>query len=301
MEIDNNGVQRAIMRAAAVSIAGNIILTLIKGLAGWITGSAALIGDAVHSAADISSGVVVAFGVRISARKADRNYPYGYDRFECVAALMLAFGLFTTGILIGWGAIQELKSVRSAEIPGILAITAALVSIVVKESLFRYTWFCAQKYGSSALKADAWHHRSDVLCSIGVFVGVIGARWGWPALDSIAGLLICGLIVRAACRIFKDAIRRMMDHSCSIETEQALRLCAQEQPGVRSVEAVRTREFGSRIYAEMEIYVDADDSLSASDRISQRVHDTVEARFPQVKHISVCAKPAPEEKHTELC
>ena len=300
MENDNNIALRAVTRAAALSIAGNIMLAAMKATAGWATGSAALISDAAHSAADISSGVIVAVGAKVSARKADSNYPYGYERFECIAAMILAFALLLTGTLIGWNAIQDLYNGSSGEAPGVLALAAVSASIVVKECLFRYVWFFAQKYESDSLKAEAWHHRSDIFCSLGVFAGVAGARMGWYWMDSVAGLLICGLIVGAACRIFADAIRKMMDHSCSAETEEALRRCAKEQMGVLFVKRLRTREFGSRIYVEMEICVDAGLRLIESEQISKEVHDAVEAQFPQVKHVIVCAKPKTENHLLEL-
>lgn len=296
MRMENNrSLEASVMRVSTISIAGNTALAALKALAGLAAGSGALVSDAIHSVADLSSSVIVIFGVRLSSRESDREHPYGYERFECVAAIVLSVALLITGLFIGLNAIDNLRSGSTVEIPGRLALAVAAVSIAVKEFLFRYTWFYARKHGSDALRADAWHHRTDALCSIGVFIGVAGARMGVPLLDSIASLLICGFIAKTAYGIFRDAIEKMVDHACGEEMEEALRRCVQENPDVLAVERLYTREFGSRIYADVEICVDGNLSLAEGYRISRRIHDAVEDRFPQVKHIAISAKP--EKNH----
>ena len=301
MKNENNGALAEVMRVPAIGVAGNILLALIKALAGFAAGSGALLSDAVHSAADLSSNAIAIFGVRISARESDREHPYGYERFECVAAIVLSVVLLITGLFIGLDAIKELKNGAEAEIPGRLALVVAVISIVVKEGLFRYTWFYAQKHGSEALRADAWHHRTDALCSVGVLIGVAGASMGVSVLDNVASLMICGFIAHAAYEIFRDASLKLVDRACGVETEDALRRCAQEQPGVLAVDLLHTREFGSRIYADMEIRVEGDLSLTEGYHISRQVHDAIEAQFPKVKHIAICAKPDETPKNSAGC
>ncbi len=294
--VNSRSLQAAVMRISAVSISGNILLALIKAAAGLAAGSGALLSDAVHSAADLFSSVIVIAGVRMSAKAPDREHPYGHERFECVAAIVLAVVLLVTGVFIGVEAVGKLRSGGAADAPGMLAIVVAALSIVIKEALFRYTWFHAQRHDSSSLRADAWHHRSDALGTMGVLVGVAGARMGFPMLDSVASLMICGFIIRAAYRIFCDAIRKMVDHACCAELETALMRCVQRQPDVLTVEQLLTREFGSRIYADVEIQVDGRLSLAEGCGIAQRVHDAVETQFPQIKHITISAKPCEAQR-----
>ena len=294
--VNSRSLQAAVMRISAVSISGNILLALIKAAAGLAAGSGALLSDAVHSAADLFSSVIVIAGVRMSAKAPDREHPYGHERFECVAAIVLAVVLLVTGVFIGVEAVGKLRSGGAADAPGMLAIVVAALSNVNKEALFRYTWFHAQRHDSSSLRADAWHHRSDALGTMGVLVGVAGARMGFPMLDSVASLMICGFIIRAAYRIFCDAIRKMVDHACCAELETALMRCVQRQPDVLTVEQLLTREFGSRIYADVEIQVDGRLSLAEGCGIAQRVHDAVETQFPQIKHITISAKPCEAQR-----
>ena len=288
-----------IMRATTVGLACNVGLAILKAIAGLVSGSSALLCDAVHSSADLFSSLIVIFGIRISTRAPDREHPYGHERFECIAAIILAFSLLITGLFIGLNAIKELKGHNTFESPSAFALIAAAISIITKESLFRYTWFCAQRNDSDSLHADAWHHRSDALCSLGVFIGVAGAKMGLKILDSIAGLIICFFIAIAAFDIFRDAAQKMVDHACSHETEEALRRCIQLEPGVLSIESLRTRQFGSYFCAEAEIQISRHLSLADGCTIAQRVSHMAKARFPNLKCIIVCPKPdaASETQH----
>ena len=140
--------------------------------------------------------------------------------------------------------------------------------------------------------AEAWHHRSDALSSIGALAGILGARAGFPVLDPLASVVICVFIAKAAFDIFRDAVNKMVDHSCDEETETAIRLCAVEQPEVARIDLLRTREFGNRIYIEMEIAVDGELPLREAHAVAERVHDEIEQRFPKVKHIMIHVNPA---------
>ena len=199
--------------------------------------------------------------------------------------------LLITGLFIGMNALDHLCRKDSFTMPEPLALAVAAASIAVKEILFRYTWFQAERCDSTSLRADAWHHRSDALCSLGVFAGISGARMGFPKLDSIASLLICVLIAGAACKIFRDAVRKMVDHACSPETEEELRRFVAGLPEILQIESLRTREFGCRIYADMEICIGSQLSFADSWLVIQQTHDAVEKHFPQIKHITISAKP----------
>ena len=288
--------QAAATKVSVISMATNVILTVAKFAAGVIAHSGAMISDAVHSASDIFSGLIVLIGVRISSKAPDDKHPYGHERFECVAALLLSGILALVGGTIGVNAVKDIIGGRVQEAPGILALVAAVVSIVTKETLFWYTRGYAKKYRSTALHAEAWHQRSDALSSIGALIGIAGARMGVPVMEPVASLIIALFILRVAVRIFRDAIDQMVDHSASEETEAAFRETAMEQPGVQGVELLRTRMFGNRVYVDLEIAADPGLSLAAAHEIAERVHDAIEQTYPEVKHIMVHVNPAKEKK-----
>ncbi len=288
--------QAAATKVSVISMVTNVILTLLKLAAGLIAHSGAMISDAVHSASDIFSGLIVLIGVRISSRAPDEKHPYGHERFECVAALLLSGILAVVGGTIGVNAVKDIIGGGTREAPGVLALIAAVVSIVTKESLFWYTRGYAKKYRSTALHAEAWHQRSDALSSIGALIGIAGARMGVPVMEPIASLIIALFILRVAVRIFREAIDQMVDHSASVETESAFRTTALAQPGVMGVELLRTRMFGNRVYVDLEIAADPDLTLAAAHEIAERVHDAIEQTYPDVKHIMVHVNPAKEQK-----
>lgn len=285
--------EKVATRVSFVSIIGNLVLSLIKALAGIFAHSGAMVSDAVHSASDVFSSIIVIIGVKISAKESDEQHPYGHERFECVAAIVLAVILFMTGLFIGMDASKTILAgnYQNLMIPGRLALFAAILSIVSKEAMFWYTIHYANHYDSGALRADAWHHRSDAFSSIGALIGIFGARMGIPVLDPIASLVICVFIVKAAYDIFKDAIDKMVDASCDEETESAIRSCAFDQDGVENVDLVQTRVFGNKIYVDMEISADGDKTLYEGHEIADRVHDAIEQHFPKVKHIMVHVNP----------
>ncbi len=285
--------EKTAMHISLVSICANVSLSLFKLLAGLIAHSGAMVSDAIHSASDVISTIIVMVGVKMSGKDSDKEHPYGHERMECVAAIVLATVLAMTGLFIGWSAITDIIGGRedTLVIPGVLALVAAVVSIVVKECMFWYTRAGARKIDSGALLADAWHHRSDALSSIGALIGILGARMGLPVLDPVASLLICIFIEKAAYDIFTDAIDKMVDKACDDETEQDMRCCALEQEGVRGVDLLRTRTFGNKIYVDIEISVDGDKTLRKAHEIAENVHDHVEQNFPKVKHIMVHVNP----------
>ncbi len=187
-------------RVSIVGMAGNVALTLFKLFAGIISHSGAMISDAVHSASDVFSGIIVIVGVRLSARESDSDHPYGHERFECVAEIILAVVLFLAGGAIG---IEALKSIFTGAYTELsfrnpLALIAAITSIVVKETMFWYTKINAKRIDSPSLSAEAWHHRSDALSSVGALIGIGGAALGFPILEPIASIVICLFIFKVA-------------------------------------------------------------------------------------------------------
>lgn len=286
--------EKEAMTVSSVSIGVNVLLSLFKLLAGVIAHSGAMISDAIHSASDVFSTIVVMVGIHLAGRKSDKEHPYGHERMECVAAIVLATVLAVTGIGIGWSAIQSIakESTGVVVVPGVLALVAAVVSILTKEGMYWYTRFHAKKIDSSALMADAWHHRSDALSSVGSFVGIFGARMGFPMLDPLASVVICLFVVKAAVDIFRDAISKMTDKSCDQETVNEMHDCIMNIQGVEGIDLLKTRSFGSKYYVDIEIKADGDKKLWEAHAIAENVHHAIEQQFPLVKHCMVHVNPA---------
>ena len=289
--------QKTANTVSIVTIIGNVILSIFKFLAGFIAHSHAMISDAIHSASDVFSTIVVIIGIKLASKEPDKEHPYGHERMECVTAIILAIILFITGLKIGVDALENIfqESQRELTVPGVLALIAAIVSIVSKEAMFWYTRYYAKRIDSDALMADAWHHRSDAFSSIGALIGIAGARLGFPIMDSLASLIIFLFIAKAALDVFKDAIDKMIDHSCDEKTEGQIRECVMKNENVIGIELLKTRIFGNKIYVDVEIQVDAIYTLEEAHLIAKDVHNNIEETFPKVKHIMVYLTPATHE------
>lgn len=288
----NENMEKIAMKVSIISIIANVVLAAFKLVAGVFAHSGAMISDAIHSASDVFSTFVVMIGIKIASKEPDEEHPYGHERMECVAAIILATILCITGLGIGKNALEHITGNSSeVSVPGVLALIAAIVSIIVKEAMFWYTRHYAKKIDSGALMADAWHHRSDALSSIGAFIGIIFARMGYVMMDSIACLVICVFIVKAAYDIFKDAIDKMVDKSCSLEVEAEIRTIVMSVDGVKGIDSLSTRLFGNKMYVDLEIRADGEKTLNETHEIAEAVHDSIEAQFEKVKHIMVHVNP----------
>lgn len=286
--------QRVANKVSFVTIIGNLLLSVMKLIVGFVAHSNAMISDAIHSASDVFSTFVVIIGIKLASKKADKEHPYGHERLECVAAIVLSMVLFITGLGIGATALKNITSgdYNNIAVPGILALIAAIISIISKEAMYWYTRYNAKKIDSSALMADAWHHRSDAFSSIGALIGIAGARMGFPVMDSIASLIIFVFIIKAAYDIFKDAIDKMVDHACDDDTVNQIRECVMKHEDVLGIDMLQTRIFGNKIYVDLEIATDGSYTLSKAHTIAESVHDDIEKSFPKVKHIMVHVNPA---------
>lgn len=280
-------------RVSAVSIAVNLILSAFKLAAGILASSGAMISDAVHSASDVFSTVIVIVGVAMSRKKSDEDHQYGHERMECIASLLLAVVLALTGAGIGINGVKKIAggSYETLAVPGMLALVAAVASIAVKEWMYWYTRAAAKKINSGALMADAWHHRSDALSSVGAFIGIFGARAGYPVSDAAASVVICLFIEKAAFDICKDAMDKMVDKSCPDELVERMKDVVRSQQGVIEIDDIKTRLFGDKIYVDVEFSADGGKSLEESHDIAERVHAAIEKEFPAVKHCMVHVNP----------
>ena len=291
--------QRIFKKLSRVGIFGNVLLAGFKLFAGIFGKSGAMVSDAVHSLSDVFATLIAYIGVRLSKRQEDAEHPYGHERFECVASLLLGLILAGTGVGIGYTGMRKLLFQEALEVPTLLPLIAAVVSIVVKEGMYWYTMYYAKKLDSPAFKADAWHHRSDAISSVGSFVGIGLAKLGLPFMDPVASLLICLLILKVAYDIIRDAIAKMLDTSCDGDTEKSLRSFVEAQEGVSRVDLLHTRQFGNKIYVDLEIAVRGDIPLREAHAIAERVHGAMEQAFPKVKHVMIHVNPAEENEDRE--
>lgn len=281
------------MHTSRVSIYVNVLLALGKFIAGFLAHSSAMISDAIHSASDVFSTFIVMFGITISNKQSDEDHQYGHERFESAAAIVLSVILAVTGLEIGISGISVIfgGDYDSLSIPGLAALIAAVISIIVKEAMYWYTRSAAKKIRSDVLMADAWHHRSDSLSSIGAFIGILGSRMGYPVLDSIASVFICICILKVAVDIFREAMNKMVDKACPDDVVEDIKKVILSVDGVKGVDLLRTRLFGSKIYVDVEISADGDKSLRETHLIAENVHDKIESNFADVKHCMVHVNP----------
>ena len=285
--------QTIVNRVTSIGIIGNIILSLFKFMAGILGHSSAMISDAIHSLSDILATFIAWLGIRLSMQAPDREHPYGHERLECVASLLLGAILFGTGLMIGLTGLRTILAGHYDELqsPGSVALIAAIVSIATKEGMFWYTRYYAKVLNSAAFMADAWHHRSDALSSIGSLIGIGGAMLGFPILDPVASVAIALCIIKVAYDILNDAVSKLLDTACSSEYEKKLADFIAAQDGVDRLDVLHTRMFGNKIYIDAEISVDGDKSLTAAHEVAENVHNQVEQHFDNIKHIMIHVNP----------
>lgn len=280
-------------RVSAITIFFNILLFILKFFSGIVSHSKAMLSDAVHTLSDVFSTVVVIIGIRLSRRGADKTHQYGHDRMEPIASVLLSFLLFVTGFAIGWSSIESIFSDHYSvvEAPGLLALVASLISILVKEIMYWYTRFAAKKIESQAMLADAWHHRSDALSSVGAFLGIVGARMGFFVLDSIASILISLCICKISIDIFLDSVNKLVDKSCDDAVVNQIVSIIKSQDELVQIDEIKTRLFGNKIYVDIEISLDGNRSLFDSHEVARRIHDIVEEELSLVKHCMIHVNP----------
>lgn len=288
--------ETVIRKLSLVSLLGNAILSGFKLFSGIFGHSGAMISDAIHSLSDVFTTLVAWIGVKVSKKAADTDHPYGHERMECVAALILGLILLATGLGVGKVGVQNIISGKyeTLPIPGAIALIAAILSIIGKEAMYWYTRYYAKLINSAAFMADAWHHRSDALSSIGSLIGIGGAMMGFPVLDSVASVIICLFILKVSYDVLKDALAKMLDTSCGDDYEQKLTEYISAQEGVICVDMLRSRMFGNKIYIDLEIEVNGSQSLKDAHDIAEHVHTSVENQFPEIKHIMIHVNPANE-------
>ena len=262
-------------------------------LAGIFSHSTALISDAIHSASDVLDTIVVLAGVKLASKKPDKLHPYGYERMEGIAALILAVVLFITGATIGIGAGESIISgeYKEAASPGLAALITAICCIAIKEGMYWYTRAAGKALSSGALMATAWHSRADALSSLGALAGIVGARMGLSILDPLAGICICIFVCKVSYNIFRGSVNKLVDKSAGEDMEEALKRTANNVSDVAEVLSVKSRLFGNRIFVEMDLSVPPSLSAAECSAVKDSVKAALTKEFPAVKDCIVQFSP----------
>ena len=288
---------RQIYKVTLVGGAVNVILLVFKFMAGIMGHSAAMVADAIHSLSDFVTDLVVIFFVHISGKPQDRSHEYGHGKYETLAMTIIGFALLAVavGIVLG-GATKIAAWAGGAQLraPGMLALWAALLSIVLKEATFRYSMAEARKLHSQAVEANAWHHRSDALSSIGTAVGIGGAIFlgqRWTVLDPIASVLVGLFIIKVAVFLLRDGIGDLMEHSLPDEVENEILQLAASVPGVAEPHDLHTRRIGNHYAIELHILMDGNMPLREAHDKASEVEDLLRNHYGEETHIAVHVEP----------
>jgi cation diffusion facilitator family transporter len=269
------------IKVTAVCLAGNFLLTALKLAFGLLGHSRALVADALHSSADLATTALVLAGLKVAARPRDENHPYGHGRVESIVSLALGIGLIGVAVVILIGAIRSILSGR-LETPGTIALVGAALSIVVKEAMFRYTIVVGNRLQSPSLVASAWEHRSDAYSSIGVVIGIAGARFGFPLLDPIAACIVSGFILKTGTTVTIQAVNELMDRALPGNLLARMRRAVIEVPGVMKVVGLRGRKMGTGIVADVSVLIDGLASARQGHRVTQLVDTSLKECCPNI-------------------
>lgn len=278
-------------RVSIITVIVNAVLSIVKVLIGVIGHSSSIVADGIHSMTDVFTTIIAFVGVKLSAKKADEDHQYGHEKFEPVMSKILATVLIVTALLIGYNGIKNIFNAEALIRPSAINLLAAGLSIVTKEWMYHYTVKAANKINSGALKADAWHHRSDALSSIGSLIGVAGAMLGYQFFDPLAAVVIAVIILKVAVDIYLKSIDEVMDKSADDETIEKIKSVALAVEGVVKVDLLLTRQHASVLYVDMEIGVKGDLLLWDAHEIAENVHEAIEKEIPLVKHCMVHVNP----------
>jgi cation diffusion facilitator family transporter len=286
---------KAISRTAIVGGVINLVLSLIKIVAGVVWSSQALVADGIHSLSDLASDVLVWFAGRHATQAPDAEHPYGHARYETVATLALGLFLIAVAIGIAWDAGHRLFAPEELLRPEALALVAALISILAKEWLYWWTLAYARRVRSDMLRANAWHHRSDAISSVVVLVGVGGTLAGLTYLDAVAAILVAVMIARIGWEIGWQAVRELVDTGLEQERINAIRETIRTVGGVRDIHMLRTRRHGGQASADVHVLVDPRVSVSEGHMISVLVERRLKEQIDEITDVTVHIDPEDDE------
>ncbi len=289
--------EKEIYRVTLVGSVVNVILLAFKFVAGILGHSSAMIADALHSLSDFVTDIIVLVFVKISHKPQDKSHDYGHGKYETLALTLIGIALMAVAIsIIVKGALKIVAWANGEvlEAPGMLAFWAAIVSIVLKEGVFRYTVIKGQQLNSKAVEANAWHHRSDALSSIGTAVGIGGAIFlgeRWTILDPIASVVVGAFIVKVAFDLLKNGIGDLMEQSLPDSVESEILQLAASVPGVTEPHELRTRRIGNHYAIELHILMDGNITLKEAHDKASEVEDVLRQHYGEETHIAVHVEP----------
>lgn len=299
--MDNSAREKEIYKVTLVGGAVNALLLAFKFLAGFFGHSAAMMADAVHSLSDFVTDVIVIVFVRISNKPQDKGHDYGHGKYETLATTLIGLALFAVAIGIIVGGVTKIAAWLHGEVlpaPGMLALWAALASIVLKEGTYQYTVAKARKLKSQAVEANAWHHRSDAFSSIGTAVGIGGAILlgeRWTVLDPLASVVVGAFIVKVAFDLLRDGLGDLMERSLPEKEEEEIMRLASSVEGVSTPHDLRTRRIGNRYAIELHIYMDGSITLAESHEKATRVEELLREKYGSETHVAVHVEPLNNE------
>lgn len=278
-------------RCAWIGIITNFFLCLFKLFAGFWGNSNAVIADGVHTLSDLVATGIVLVGLRIAKKPPDEEHPYGHGRAETIAAKVIAIILIIFGLQIGYNSLKALF-VPNLTSPSFIALLATISSIFIKKSLYRYTLHIGNKLSSDSLITDAWHHRSDAISSIAVLVGVFGAIIGFPYLDSIAGVFVSILIIKAGIRMFHKAYDELMNGIIKSEIMDEIRDIIKSTEGVVSIEELKAHKMGLEINVDLTINVDGEATVDKGHEICDLVEKAIKKEIVSVRQVMIHVNPS---------
>ncbi len=281
-------------RWAIIGVAGNIILTVFKAFAGIVGGSSAMVADAMHSASDIVASAVVYISLKIAKKPADEDHPYGHGKAEAISSAIVGLMLVAAGFEILKTAYETI-SAGSIDAPGIIALYAAIVSIITKEMMYRLTYKVGKRINSPSTIANAMDHRSDAFSSIATFIGIGGAILGYPIMDPIAGGLVALFILKMGYDIIKDAVNQIMDKSAEEEKLVKIKEVVMSTHGVRDAHDIRVRQSGPFYLVDLDICVDSNVSIAEAHDICDIVRNNVHQSLDKIHEVRVHVDPMDKE------
>ncbi|MTI67671.1 MAG: cation transporter [Firmicutes bacterium] len=286
-------------RVLWITIILNLILAVGKVTIGLISNSNAILADGVHSFSDVGSSLGLIVGLFIARKPEDIKHQYGHEKAESIASFLLSLLLIAVGLNIGYSSLKLIFT-NQATIPGVSAIWAAVISILIKELQFRISKKTGEKINSSALIADAWHHRSDSLSSLAALIGIIGARLGYGFLDPLAGIIVSGIVIKVGFEIFFQGYNELMDISLSEDELKDIVDKIMKHKGVKIVNDIKARKHGSKAFVDIEIAVDPNITVLKGHEIAEDVEEIVHKKIGYVKDVLVHVNPC-INKDAESC
>ncbi|MDE7165705.1 MAG: cation diffusion facilitator family transporter [Bacteroidaceae bacterium] len=289
--------QQRIYRVTLMGSVVNIVLLTGKFIAGILGNSAAMIADAVHSLSDFLTDIVVLVFVRLSNKPADCDHDYGHGKYETIATSVIGIALAVVGVMLGWNGTEKIISFFAGgpqQAPEVIALVAALVSIASKEWVYRITRRVADETNSQALEANAWHHRSDALSSVGTALGIGGAillGGQWAVLDAVAAVIVSVMIIQTAARLLRQASGELLEESLPKETEDRITEVVCRDKAVRDVHNLHTRKIGSNIAIEMHLRLPGELTLTEAHRHASAIEQALREEFGTATHIMLHMEP----------